>query len=336
MATYMELIPQNTAPEGAVAVGLYGPTGKRLTGMALGGLARPELGEKKYSFGALADVHISQDTAEEDFKRALAYFSENTDFVCIAGDLTQYNEDAEWEQYAACAAESTVPIYPVGGNHDAYGSGLTDARFQKYTGYGTFYTFEKENDVFIMLSQAAWASKSANIQPFYQSGLQALYEALEANRNKRCFVFQHLFPWGGAGDPLELYTSNHLFGTQGTVLYSLMAHYPNAVWFHGHSHHLFDGQRLHPKANYDFDRGCHSVHIPSCALPVAFTSDGNRTALPEGSQGYVVEVYENHIILLGRDFVAGADIPLATYCLDTTLKTVEAGTYIDDTGTINI
>ena len=334
MEKYTELIPENTAPEGAVTIGVYGPTGRRLTGMELGGLSRPAMGEKKYSFGALADVHISQDTAEADFRRAVAYFSENTDFICIAGDLTQYNKDEEWEQYAACSAESTIPIYPVGGNHDAYGSGLTDARFQQYTGFGTFYTFEQGNDVFIMLSSGAWPSQSGGVQPFYTAGLQALYEALETNRDKRCFVFQHYFPWGGSGDPLKCYGSNAFWGTQGQVIGRLMAHYTNAIWIHGHSHHLFDGQRLHPKANYDFDRRCHSIHIPSCALPVEFSREGNRTTLPEGSQGYVVEVYESHILLRGRDFVAGTDVPLATYCLETPLKSVEPGTFTDSTGTI--
>lgn len=339
MAQYTDFIPQNVAPEEARKIGVYNANGKRVCGFELGHLAFPsDLGTKLYSFGVLSDIHVSQDTGEADFRRALTYFqdTEKVDFVCIAGDLTQYAETAEWELYAQCVAEESenTPVYPVGGNHDAYGSGLTDTIFNQYTGHKTFYTFSQGNDVFIMLSQAAWASQSGGAQPFYTSGLQALYEALEANRNKRCFVFQHLFPWGKAGDPLECYGSNSFFGTQGTVIYSLMEHYPNALWFHGHSHQMFEVQSIHDKATYDFDFGCHNIHIPSCALPVNVTASGTRTQLSEGSQGYVVDVYENAVVLRGRDFISGEFLPIASYLLDTTLETVTAGTYTDSTGTI--
>lgn len=338
MAQYKDLIPQNTAPVGTRAIGVYDPAGKRVGEIPLGHLTPPNVGEMLYRFGALSDVHISQDTAEADFLTAMGFFqdTEKADFVCIAGDLTQYAKAEEFQQYADCVARFDLPVYPVGGNHDAYGSGLTDATFRQYTGFGTFYTVTKGDDVFLMLSSGAWPSQSGKVQPFYASGLQALYNALEENRNRRCFVFQHYFPWGHAGDPLACYGSNALWGTQGEVLYSLMAHYRNALWFHGHSHHMFQAQSLHDKATYDFDFGCHSIHIPSCALPVEVTADGTRTQIASGSQGYVVDVYQNHVILRGRDFVNGTFLPVATYCLDTHRVDISAGTYVDSTGTISM
>lgn len=338
MEKFTDFIAQNIAPVGAEKIGVYNEKGVKVCQIELGNLELPDSrGDKLYSFGALSDVHISQDTAETDFRRAMSFFQNNGDveFVCIAGDLTQYNEDAEWEQYAACAADFSIPIYPIGGNHDAYGSGLTDSRFQQYTGQSTFYTAEYGDDVFIMLSSGAWPSESGGVQPFYTTGLQLLYETLEANRSKRCFVFQHYFPWGKSGDPLEAYGSNSAFwGNQGQVIYSLMEHYRNALWFHGHSHQMFEAQTIHDKANYDFDFGSHSIHIPSCYAPIQITEGGSRIPLVDGSQGYVVDVYENGIHLRGYDFTKGEFLPIASYWLDTTLQTVEAGTYADSTGTI--
>lgn len=247
--------------------------------------------------------------------------------------MTDGNLDAQWATYKALADASELTIYPIGGNHDASGSGLTDAKFQQYTSHGTFYTVSKNSDVFIMLSQAAWASVSGGVQPFYTSGLQSLYNNLEANRNKRCFVFMHPFPWGGSGDPFELYSSNAFFGTQGTLIYSLMSHYKNASWLHGHSHQRFQTQQLSDKANYDFDKGCHSIHIPSIAAPV--TVDGTTTTkVLAGSQGYLVDVYASGIHLQGYDFAEGRYLPIACYWLDTTLQTIEAGTFTDSTGLI--
>lgn len=342
MSQFTGLIPQNVAPQKAKCIGLYNESGGRIGYIPLGNLAIPSLGKKKYSFGALSDVHVSADvdTSEADFRVALNYFNEfeGVDFICIAGDLTQYSKTAEWELYAKCVSElsASTPVYPVGGNHDAYGTGLSDATFRTYTGLGTFYTFTQGNDVFIMLSSGAYPSQSGNTPPFYNTGLQSLYEALEANRNKRCFVFQHYFMVGYAGDPMNAYGSTTLFGTQQTVIQSLMAHYPNALWFHGHSHHMFEAQALHEKSTYDNDFGCHNIHIPSCAIPKQVLASGSSTVLTEGSQGYVVDVYENAVVLRGRDFITGEFLALASYCLDTTLKTVAAGTYTDSTGTITV
>jgi hypothetical protein len=41
-------------------------------------------------------------------------------------------------------------------------------------------------------------------------------------------------------------------------------------------------------------------------------------------------------VVKGRDFIKGEFLPIATYCFDTTLKTVPANTYVDETGTITV
>jgi len=96
-------------------------------------------------------------------------------------------------------------------------------------------------------------------------------------------------------------------------------------------------QGLNPPlpANYDFTDGVHSVHIPSTSV-CRDISSGDREDLTVTSQGYLMDVYENHIVLKGRDFVKGGFVPIANYCLDTTPQTIPAGTFTDDTGTITI
>ena len=54
------------------------------------------------------------------------------------------------------------------------------------------------------------------------------------------------------------------------------------------------------------------------------------------SQGYIADVYENFIILNGIDFMTNKPIPIGTYKIDTTIQNIEAGTFIDTTGIINI
>jgi hypothetical protein len=96
-------------------------------------------------------------------------------------------------------------------------------------------------------------------------------------------------------------------------------------------------QELDAEANYSNQDGYRSVHIPSLAAPRDIIN-GNLNANYAESEGYVIDVYKDHIILNGRDFIDndadGHILPIATYKIDTTLVNVEANTYVDSTGTI--
>lgn len=124
-------------------------------------------------------------------------------------------------------------------------------------------------------------------------------------------------------------------GTKGSVFQSLLRHYKNTVLFHGHSHTKFDLQNVDDKANYSDALSYRSVHIPSLAVPRDIVNSALSNIYAD-SEGYVVDVFENGIHLRGRDFVKGEFLPIASYWLDTTLQTVEAGTYTDSTGTIKM
>lgn len=335
MATYKHFIPQNVAFQDARRIGVYNANGSRVGYIPLGNLAFPNAGEKQYTFGALSDVHVVLTTGADDFKKALTYLNDTEDvqFTCICGDLTYNGTSDELSQYKTIVDtySADTPVYAIAGNHEAYdGTPVTTSKIQPYTGQPFYYSFTQGNDVFIMCG--CYTADGGNI--FTTEELQWLYETLEANRNKRCFVFQHVFPWGDSGNANNAYAYGDLFaGTQGDVFKSLMKHYKNTVFFHGHSHMKFDLQEVDEKANYSEAFGYRSVHIPSLCAPRDIV-DGSLTNLYSDSEGYVVDVYENGIHLRGRDFVKGEYLPIASYWLDTTLQTVAAGTYTDTTGTI--
>lgn len=332
---YTELIPENIAPLGARRIGIYDSNGNRVGFVPLGKLTPPNPAQKLYSFGAIADVHIVYDTAQVDFQRALTYLNNTEDvaFTCICGDLTA-NGSAEqlatYKSYVDTYSPNT-PVYAISGNHECTNEPTTTAKIQPYTGQPLYYSFNHGNDVFIMLGEYRWS----NDHLFEDGELQWLYETLEANRNKRCFVFFHVFPWGDCGNANGLYTNNLFSGTPGSVFISLLKHYKNTTLFHGHSHLKYDLQRVDSKANYSNALGFRSVHISSLAVPRGDTNgDGVYDNIYAESEGYVVDVYPNGIHLRGRDFVRGVFLPISSYWLDTTLHTIPAGTYTDSTGTI--
>ena len=344
---FTHLIPQNVAPYQSYQIAVYGKDGTKKGHIPLGNLTLPsDLGKKLYSFGALSDIHLYAGDADTDFQRALTYFTqtEKVDFTCICGDLTNFGRVDEYEHYKAMVDtySSDTPVYAITGNHDAtdaYNGGdpaltLTYDGIEPYTGNPLYYSFSHGNDLFVMMGQRRWEYGYANDDLFSTEELQWLYDTLEANRDKRCFVFQHVLRFDGSGKPYSGFpTGNLLNCTQGEVFQSIVSHYPNVIWFHGHSHMTFDSQADNSIANYDHLFGCHSVHIPSLASPREYENSG-YVAVPAESEGYVVDVYEHYIVLRGRDFANGKFLPLANYCIDTSFTAVEAGTFTDRTGTI--
>ena len=334
MAQYANFIPENVAPENTKRIGVYNSNGERLFGIPIGNLAFRHGGDKLYSFGALSDVHLQYDTAQTDFQRALTYLNETEDvaFTCIAGDLTSSGNDYDLSQYKQCVESysANTPIYAVTGNHDVWG-GFANS-ISQYTGQPLYYSFTQGEDVFVMLGIKG--DTEGNL--FSTEELQWFYETLEANRNKRCFVFHHVRPQDGCGNTFEIYNMDIWGGTEATVFESLMTHYKNAHQFHGHSHLKFYLQYGSDIANIDHLFGGWSIHIPSLSVPRDGDPSGasSRKEVYAESEGYVVDVYKNGIHLRGRDFVKGEFLPIASYWLDTTLQTVEAGTYTDSTGTI--
>lgn len=341
--SYKYLIPQNVALIGTRRIGIYDSNGNRVGFIPLGSLTPPNPAHKQYSFGALSDVHIGYDTAEADFRAALTYLNEQEKvaFTCICGDLTGDGTDAQLAQYKTIvdAHANGMPVYAIAGNHEGITENI-DSRIEAYTGHPLYYSFTHGNDVFIMIGTIGGEMYSNGVV-FVDGELQWLYNTLEANRNKRCFVFQHIFAGveteavcGNAGG---LYTNWCWHDTTECLVFeSLMKHYKNVTWFHGHSHLKFIKQKYGQLyANYSEADGYRSLHIPSLAVPRDdVDGDGKGDGIYAESEGYVVDVYENGIHLRGRDFVKGEFLPIASYWLDTTLVEIPEKTYTDSTGTI--
>lgn len=333
MSQYKDFIPENVAPKDARRIGIYNDHGNRVGQIPLDSLTFPDAGAKLYSFGMLSDVHTGQSTSTADLTAALQYLSAETDFICISGDLVHDgNNTSQWTEYKSTVdAHATVPVYACTGNHDGYNASL-ETLIESYTGHPLYYTITQGNDVFVFVG----CRSDSNGSLFTSAELTWLSDTLAANANKRVFLFQHVRPDDACGNALGIYKYDAWGGTEATTFENLLRQYPNIVFFHGHSHLKFDLQQYSDIANIDKHFGCWSVHVPSISVPRGPVSavDTTRVELYSESEGYVVDVYKTGIHLRGRDFVKGEFLPIASYWLDTTLQTVEAGTYTDPTGTI--
>ena len=329
------LIAENTVPSSVKNLAVFNGNTK-LGNVDISKMRPQNLGSKLFSFGALSDVHVI-DSTKANFQKSLVYLNdvENVAFTCIAGDLTAQGTADQYSFYKNCVNtySPNTPVYEITGNHDVETFTGTTEAVKPYLDEDLYYTFTQGDDLFIMFGMQGWKTTG---ETFSNESLQWLYDTLEANRNKRCFVFEHCPRFDASGDPYTpVPTGDILLSSSGTIFKRLMEHYKNVIWFHGHTHITFEAQKDVSWANYDRLYGCHSVHIPSTmaikTLNSAGTGYDGDTTKP---MGYVVDVYENHIILRGVDFGSNVCVPIATYCLDTTPQTIAEKTFTDSTGTI--
>lgn len=358
IGTMTKLIAENIAPPNVSNLTIFDGDIK-ICEIPLGHLSLPNVGEKIYSTGIISDAHVTVSNnvndSSTDFPRALQCLDGISDFICSCGDGVDQGNTANFQAYKNYIDSKAV--YSVTGNHEMYTGGdpykhdeeTIKSLMRTYAKVPLYYTISsnptttlmndgviadggniynasiKNDDVFIMVGIATdWSN-------FGTGGLQWLHETLDANRNKRCFLFQHIRPDNASGNGENLNWADLWMesNAQAVVFENLLKHYKNVYFFHGHSHFTFDLQTRTNNANVDKIYGRYSIHIPSVTYPrgIPVTDadiENGFSVLIRESQGYLMEVYLKHIVLRGIDFVTGEFVPIAQYCLDTTIKTVES------------
>lgn len=332
MYQYRHFIPQNTAPVGTQNIGVYDNSGHKVCTIPLGGLT-PHRGEKLYSFGLVSDIHIYPIAAvdwhpETKFDVALTCFEDRGCVFCAhCGDFTQTGlflegDDTkqdlrQFEKYKEICKSHTIPVYGICGNHEsitgvAIENHLTELK--QYTGTGLYYTVKQGSDLFLFIGQPTYNKVMGD------DALTWLQMTLEENTDKRCFVFIHSYIEEDSGDAVD-YRENSVFDDWGAartnIFMNAMRQHPNVVLFHGHSHMKFECQQYDANVNYTERNGFRSVHVPSVGKPRDIELTSGET--PEdmvGSQGYIVDVYNDAIVLNGMDFVSGKGVPLGTFKLN--------------------
>lgn len=331
---YKHFIPQNIAPKGAKRIVVHDSTGKLVCSMPLGALTPPE-GKPLYSVGIGSDLHVYPHAAvawtpESKLDNALT-ICENAGCVFFAhsGDISQtglFRESdpdsvdvGQFAAYKEVRDKHAIPVYGICGNHESYMNPITNnlAELKTYTGTDLYYKVEHQNDVFIFCGQPAATT------PMSDEAFTFLSETLSTNSGKRCFVFVHPVWDDDSGDAAGVYVNHSGLGgpllsswSKGAALKNLLKQYPKVVLFHGHTHIKFQEQEKDKSLNYTHKNGFHSIHIPSLSRPRDIVNNALVYAESE-SQGYIVDVYEDFVVLRGWDFVGNKPVPLGTYKIPT-------------------
>lgn len=343
---FNNFINENIAPYSSESIGIFNSEGEMVGKIPLNSF-KPNYGERLFRFGVLSDVHNNNADSQSnedivDFENALTFFNdkESVNITCICGDISQGGRPAQFAVYKGIVEDKSynTPVYTTTGNHDCPNSGdLSNDDWEPYTGNEKTFEFTKtiggKNIHFIFLGMNRYSLGSGGT-PYLDSEIDWLEEKLEEYRNDRTFVFTHLFFPEKAGNFKQIYPSNNwLGGGQLTRLLALNERYLNTVWFSGHSHWKWYLQKYEEKANIfrSYDENGNPtcgwcVHIPSCASPIDSNGTSSRVSKGLESEGGIVDVYDNYIVIRGMVFKDAEDethvnlyTPIAQYKLDTTL-----------------
>ena len=348
---YESFINFNVAPYSAANIGIFNSNGELINKIKIDGF-KPSYTDRLFRFGILSDVHNNNADSQSnediaDLANALSVLNsiESVNMTCICGDITQGGRPAQFEVYRDTVSTNSpnTPVYTTTGNHDCPSSGgLLDTDWEPYTGNAKTFEIIKQiggkSVPFLFLGMNLYSLGDTGT-PYLDSDLDWLEEKLEEYRNERVFVITHLFFPTKAGNFKQIYPStNWLGGSQLERLQAMNERYLNSVWFGGHSHWKWYLQKYEDKANvyrsYD-DNGnptCGwTVHIPSCASPIDSNGVSSRVSKPLESEGGIVDIYNDYIVLRGIVFKKEGDSeytnkyePIAQYKLDTTLIEVPA------------
>lgn len=249
-------------------------------------------------------------------------------------------DDSQMTTYQGIRAKHTISVFELFGNHENYANKNITLHLdlaKEYTGIpATAYTVSSNpatdevtgttvrpnrqvsavgDDLFILCGQPSGSYVMSD------DDFSWLAATLEANKDRRCFIFVHAYIEEDSGDPCDV-RENSIFDLWGTskktAFMNLLKQYPNVVLFHGHSHMKFQYQEYDVNANYTERNGFKSVHVPSLGVPRDINFETNKSQDDwYASQGYIVDVHEDHIVLNGMDFVAGTCVPLGVYRIHT-------------------
>ena len=338
--TYSDLNSLNIAPtEAKKIIAIKQSTSEKVDEVAINtslSLTNKNLGNKLYSVGLLSDVHIdgngdgdNTDTADSvsDFQRALTYLnSQNVDFIAVCGDITYYGYEADYQEFnnIVNTYSPNTPVKTIRGNHECYENGesnynASNTLYSTYRGDLYYEYIHTNGDVYLFLGNDSESSS----KPLNSEELTWLKGKLETYRNQRVFMFVHYYyePVGNANGISPHSSIATTDGSLGKEFVDMITRYKNVIYFSGHTHLDFRLQKYADTANImKADTICHRVHIPSLAKP-RVSSDGTTgtaTNSNSGSQGYIMDVYENAIVLRGREYEISKFLPIANYCLDTT------------------
>lgn len=264
----------------------------------------------RLSFSVVSDSHIEGNNLPR-FKSFMALLGgikaneRKNDAVVFLGDNTMNGQDIENMLFggAILRANFKTPVLVAEGNHDV-GNGEDDynkltKRFLSYAnnafdlGIEKPYYYKEIGGYYFIVLSSEWYEGN-EVHGFSDEQLIWLNGVVQkaSAEGKPVFVFGHYTFW-------EVKSENH-------NLVDILTKYKNVYYFHGHNHANFDEYSL------SYFAGTAIINLPKWDnLP-----DGEISLNGNTGAGVLVEVYDDRVVVKGRDFITDRPLAERTYKFD--------------------
>lgn len=285
------------------------------------------------------------------FPNALNFLDKcGVSFVGISGDISNGAEKDAYEKFNKYTSQHDFPVYSCTGNHDLFGGSklknwkalMNQDAYGEVKGEGIVNVADNnldfvyapkaaKGDVFIFLCQTS-GSYLPGVRLLSEQQLKWLKAQLETYKDTTVYLYFHTFIANDNGNVSTgegnlknkagaTYLLYYRHNADEKVLREYLKEYKNVVFFNGHSHWSYDMQKYNPNLNITDYNGKYAtlVHISSCGSPRSISSNSDLISTEnylENSEGYLVTVYKDRIVLNGVNFLRGQFLSYATYNIE--------------------
>lgn len=336
-------LPANTMiPSGADRMLVYAfsdgnAVSRTAVSVSLAGMGA-SLGEPVAELQIMSDIHINADVSHihnQNFAAALADIlatAPGSIGIFINGDIADNGQAAEYEAFnrlIQAAGEKLPPVYCAIGNHDFNGGSNPAAQIQQFlAGTGneseTVYFDTWIAGMHFIFLGGEQAGGYANLS---SAQLRWLESKLAENRdeNRPIFVFLHQGLMNTVAGTFE-YQNWHGV-EQSAKLSAILSRYPEVILSSGHSHWTLESANTFRP----FDSSLPTIlNTASCAYLWDDTCMATDVGII-GSEGWYITVYEDTLVVRGRDYVNGLWIGSAQFIMKLN-RTAEEETQAETTG----
>lgn len=269
-----------------------------------------------FNFQVFSDVHsdVSQQSWNAHFQTALIdvmRLSGNSSGIVIVGDSTNFGSQTCYALLKDTINEllpTTGPkVYFAMGNHEyqyynAKGFDVARDYFFEELGLNSiYYSFELNECKFIIMGSESLdkAGYMSNEQlTWFKNQMQ------NVDKNKPTFVFFHQ-PLGGTLSGMSSGLEPAGYPNVDKELRAILKDHPNTYVFNGHTHMTYETDKT---AVFGKGKDANFVNTGS----IAYLNDINYNEIV-GSLGLFVEVYQDYIMINGRNFTNGEWVAEAAF-----------------------
>lgn len=262
----------------------------------------------EFTFNAISDLHIQSKRDSLLFnahlKKTLStIYDSDSKAILAVGDIVNFGKESEYEFlqtiFDSVENPNNIGFYPAIGNHEVMYFSSMDEPLGYFTNHFNldkqYYSFMLNGYKFIVLGNEA----NSIYGVMNNTQLQWLRDEISSvPKNQPIFIMIHQGLIDTVDGTLHTKYGQDDYGfINNNSLRSLLDSNPNLIVFSGHSHHTLEGEM---PVNYTAFKATY-VNCGSNSYLNQYFPSGSHSEIG-GSEGLFVEVYEDYILIRGKEF----------------------------------